>query len=284
MTARLSVVMPAHNESAIIAATLGRIIGADPTGEIEVVVVANGCTDETARVAASVSPRIRVVEIAEPSKIAALNAGDAEALAFPRAYVDADVRVDVATLLALADALDNAPGARVASPRLVVDTTGSTWFARQYFRVWALSDYRASNHIGSGIYALSRAARNRFGDFPDVIADDRFVQQSFAPDERLTLAEHSFEVRAPRTLRAQISRSTRIQVGNRQLERSGLALDAGTESRNHSAIVRRVVRQPTLWPAFVVYSVGYLAARSAARRLIARGAATAWNRDESSRV
>ena len=44
---------------------LERIIAGDPDGAIELIVVANGCTDDTARVAASVDPRVTVVEIAE---------------------------------------------------------------------------------------------------------------------------------------------------------------------------------------------------------------------------
>ena len=55
---------------------LERIIAGDPDAAIELIVVANGCTDDTARVAASVDPRVVVVEMPQASKIAALNAGE----------------------------------------------------------------------------------------------------------------------------------------------------------------------------------------------------------------
>ena len=60
-------------------------------GELDVVVVCNGCTDQTAELARSCGYQVRVVELASASKPAALRIGDAAALAFPRLYLDADV-------------------------------------------------------------------------------------------------------------------------------------------------------------------------------------------------
>jgi glycosyltransferase involved in cell wall biosynthesis len=278
----MSVVIPAHDERSIIERSLRRLVEGDAAHELEIVVVANGCTDGTAEVAAAVSERVRVLDIPTPSKIAALNAGDAAATVFPRAYVDADVTVDVPTLLALADALE-AGGAQVASPRLVVDAQGSTWWARQYFRVWELSEYRRAGHIGSGIYALSAEGRGRFGAFPDVIADDRFVQQLFELPERLCLDDRTFTVRAPRTMRSQIRRATRIAVGNRQLPASLQVADA-PGARRFLHLLGRVARRPRLWPALPVYGYGYAVPQVLARLRVARGVATGWDRDESSRV
>ena len=184
MTARMSVVIPAHDEATVIGRLLGALT-ADPRGhELELVVVANGCTDATARVAASYGASVTVVEIDEASKIAALEAGDQAATVFPRAYVDADVVLDAAALLALADELERPGGPIVASPRLEVDTDGASWPVRQHYRIWELTDYRRTGHIGSGVYALSADGRRRFGRWPQVIADDRFVQQLFLARER----------------------------------------------------------------------------------------------------
>lgn len=283
MTARLSVVIPAHDEARIIAPMLDRIIAGDPGGVIELIVVANGCTDDTARVAASVDPRVIVVEVAQPSKIAALNAGDRRASVLPRAYVDADVAIDADALLALADTLGGET-ALVAAPTFRVDTRASNWLVRQHYRIWELSEYRTTGHIGSGVYAVSAAGRARWTEFPDVIADDRFVQQRFALDERRTLSDHSFSVRAPRTFAAQLRRTIRIDAGNRQLSTSMQVVGTEPASSRYRQLVRRVAGHPSLWPALAVYAYGYAAPRLASRWQQLVGRPIAWNRDETVRA
>ena len=264
MTARMSVVIPAHDEAAVIGRLLEALVSDPRAAELEIVVVANGCSDATVPVAREHEPAVRVVEIAEASKIAALEAGDAEATAFPRAYVDADVTVDVPTLLALADALEESGGPLVASPPLEVDTTGRRGSCAQHYRVWELTDYRRSGHIGSGVYALSATGRARFGRWPRVIADDRFVQQLFRPDERRTIDDGSFSVRSARTMSAHLRRSTRIARGNLELPsrvRGGRRPVAPSDRTAN--LVGRVIRRPGLWPAFAVYAVTSSAAEAA---------------------
>lgn len=284
MTAEMSVVIPAHNEQAVITRLLTGLIAGGLGDRFEIVVIANGCTDDTAAAAAAVSPHITVVEIVETSKTAALNAGDAHCHAFPRAYVDADVRVSGATLLALADALDGTGTALVGSPALEVDTTRSSWWVRQYYRIWALSDYRLVGHIGSGIYAVSQTGRARWAAFPPVVADDRFVQQSFSAEERVTLAPpHVFGVDAARTMGAHLKRAARIEAGNRQLPAES-APPAGPSSRERYVhLVKRVVRDPRLWVAFPVYCCAHAISRRRAAALVASGQLVPWNRDEASR-
>jgi glycosyltransferase involved in cell wall biosynthesis len=284
MSARLSVVIPAHDEAAVIARLLGALVSDPRSDELEIVVVANGCSDATARVARAFEPAVRVAEIEEASKISALETGDALASHFPRAYVDADVEVEVPTLLALADVLEAPGGALVASPRLEVDTRDASWAVRQHYRVWELSDYRRDGHIGSGIYAMSAEGRSRFATWPRVIADDRFVQQLFLPAERKTLDEHAFTVRSARTLAAHLRRSTRIARGNLELP-SAVQRAPDEPARDRAAnLLGRVARRPGLWAAFAVYCVTSVVPRFRARRLIAERKEPEWARDETSRA
>lgn len=280
---RMSVIIPAHDERAVVGRLLRALVDGDTGKVLEIVVVANGCDDDTAAVASAVSPRVRVLEIPQASKIAALNAGDAAARAFPRAYVDADVTVSTPALLALADALEAPGGPLVASPRFEVDVADTTWPLRAHYRIWELSDYFRTGHIGSGIYAMSREGRRRFGAFPDVIADDRFVQQQFHPQERHTITGHSFAVRAPRTLRAHIRRATRIALGNQQLPEALQRAGEAPAASRYGSLAARVLRRPSLWPAFAVYCYGYATPHLRARWRAARGQVQAWNRDESTR-
>lgn len=276
-----SVVIPAHDEEAVIADAL-RGLGDAGGGTLDVLVVANACTDRTVAEARGVSDEVRVVEIPEASKILALNAGIRAARAAPVAFVDADVAVSGTTVLELARRLTTTPGALVAAPTMHVLPSGS-WWVRQYYRVWALTDYRSSGHIGSGVYMLAAAGLERLGRFPDLIADDLYVQRLFAPAERLTPADLTFHVRAPGSLRALIGRNARIAAGNRQLSARfpGLAPPGGGAGAR--SLARRVVRRPALWAGFVVYTVVYLTAHRRARRLVRRGGRIAWARDDTTR-
>ena len=91
-----TVIVPAHNEGRVIGRLLGQLVPASPPGEFDVIVVANGCTDDTAEVAASFGPRVRVLSIPVASKHAALVAADRTAPGVPRVYIDADVELRAA--------------------------------------------------------------------------------------------------------------------------------------------------------------------------------------------
>jgi len=281
--ARLSVVIPAHNEAVLIPMTLRAMLHGDVDERLEVVVVANGCTDDTVAAATAVSPRVRVIETDEASKIAALNAGDAVADVFPRAYIDADVTVSCETLLALADVLGRDDLPRVAAPRLEVDTSTSSWAVRSFYAIWELSEYRQQGHVGSGIYALSRSGRARWNAFPQVIADDRFVQQQFELDERVTLTDRHFTVLAPATMREHLRRSIRTQAGNRELPPDARRVAEAAAFERFGALGRRVLSRPRLWPAFAVYCFSFTVTRWKARRIIRSGQSISWNRDDSTR-
>jgi len=281
MTA-LSVVIPAHNEEAVIARALRGLLDS-AADDIDVIVAANGCSDETVSRALAVDPRVRVVETGTASKIAALNLGSDAVVRYPVAFVDADVRVSGEDLATLAARLEADATLFVAAPAMQV-TPSRSWWVRQYYRVWALTDYRASGHIGSGVYMLTAAARSRFDRFPDVIADDLFIQRLFAPEERLTPRDLDFCVDAPATVRALIGRNTRIAAGNRQLAESFPDLAPPPGSTGARALVGRVWRRPGLWVGFAVYAGVYLTAHRRARRLLARRAEIAWTRDDTTRV
>jgi glycosyltransferase involved in cell wall biosynthesis len=281
---RLSIVIPAHDEGALIARTLRHALGGAAPGEFEVIVVANGCTDDTADHAARAGGGIRVAEIPEASKIAALNAGDTLATALPRIYLDADVTVDAHALRALARVLDDAGSPRVAAPTLVVDSSRSSFAVRQYQRIWAESDYRRSGHVGSGIYAVNEAGRARWGAFPDVIADDRFVQQRFLPEERITLGDHTFTIHAPKDMKTHIHRATRIEVGNQSLPSTVQLASQEAAGSRYASLLRRVAKRPSLWFALPFYAYGYAVPRLRARRLLNQGLAVGWSRDASSRT
>ncbi|MGY4468072.1 glycosyltransferase involved in cell wall biosynthesis [Bradyrhizobium sp. LB9.1b] len=91
----ISIVVPAHNESSVIARTLSQWVGKPGSDELRVVVVCNGCTDGTANIARRFGSTIKVVESDTARKTHALNLGDQVANIFPRIYADADIVITV---------------------------------------------------------------------------------------------------------------------------------------------------------------------------------------------
>ena len=279
---RTTVVVPAHDEESVIGRGLRALLTA-PEGDVDVIVVANGCTDRTAERARAESERIRVIEVAAASKIGALNAGSDAAESFPVVFVDADVVVSGEDLVELARRLDAEPNAHVASPAMMV-LPSSSWLVRQHYRVWALTDYRTTGHIGSGVYMLSAEGRTRFDRFPDVIADDLFVQRLFSPGERLTPSDLIFTVQAPGSVGALIGRNTRIAAGNRQLAAEFPELAPPAASAGAASLLKRALRRPRLWPGVAVYTYVYLTAHRRAKALLRARSAIAWSRDETTRT
>ena len=133
----LSVVIPAHNEADVIDRCLRRLDLDDATAEIDIIVVANGCTDDTADRARS-HAGVTVVETETGSKAHALRLGDDAARYWPRIYLDADVEVDISTLEALGRVLEE-DGVEAACPRLDVQLDNSDWAVRAYYDTWTVS-------------------------------------------------------------------------------------------------------------------------------------------------
>ena len=119
----MSVIVPAHNESRVIGRLLSQLLPAAQRGDLDIIVVANGCLDDTADIAASFQPAIRILSIPVASKRAALAAGDQAARFFPRVYLDADVEVRATDLMGLEKALQT-PGVLAAVPHRVLDLAG----------------------------------------------------------------------------------------------------------------------------------------------------------------
>ena len=87
----ISVIVPAYNESAGIAATVTSMVGSRYPGELEVIVVDDGSTDDTAAIVAGLRlPEVRLIRQRNAGKPAALNHGIAVASHDILVLVDGD--------------------------------------------------------------------------------------------------------------------------------------------------------------------------------------------------
>lgn len=274
---RGSVVIPAHDEGAVLARTLAPLAPLVRRAGLEIVVACNGCTDNTADVARSVAG-VSVLELGKASKTAALNAADTVATAWPRLYLDADVDLsqeavrDLFTVLAAGSVL-------AARPRRVYDLQGATSIVRRYYR--ARSRLPGTNRAlwGAGAYALSEEGRSRFGRFPEVTADDLFIDSLFSRDELAIIDTATVTVHGPRDLTGLMAVLRRTYRGNAEL-RGG---DAGRDMRmTTGATVADLVRSMTN-PQGALDALTYAALVLAARAMSARSGGV-WERDASSRT
>ncbi|WP_298857707.1 glycosyltransferase family 2 protein [uncultured Sulfitobacter sp.] len=190
MSVNCSILIPAHNEVGYIEPCLEALLASDETGAaVEVIVMANGCTDATVAVVKGYVEQfavknwpLTVLDIVEGGKMRALNAGDDAAQHGARIYVDADVVVSSPLMAQLAEVLD-AEAPRYASGGPIVVAQDSA-FTRAYARFWESLPFCTHGVPGFGVFAVNAEGRKRWGPFPDIISDDTFVRLSFAPDER----------------------------------------------------------------------------------------------------
>lgn len=282
-----SVVIPAYDEGRVIARCLTALTapGAPP---LEIVVAANGCTDDTVAVARTF-PGVRVLDIATPSKANALTEGDAAAHVFPRIFLDADIELGPGSLDGMIAALTT-DEALVAAPSVRFATDDCSWVVRRFYEVYRETPYVRSGLIGLGVYALSAAGRARFAEFPRLQADDLFIQRLFSPRERVTTPGH-FVVRAPRDLRNLLKVRTRIARGNAELAattvdevtRNGDADFSSTTGSTSRALLDIVRRRPLMAPGVAIYAGVVGLARRRAASDAGRTTGTVWHRDDSTR-
>lgn len=182
-------VIPAFNEAPWIRACLDAVAASGGPARAQVIVVANGCTDDTAGIARGCAEgfaargwELKVLELAQGSKIAALNAADAIVQADVRAYLDADVIVDEGVLGQLTEVLRDPRPAYASGTLQIVEP--ATAVSRAYRRIYTQVPFIARGVPGCGLFAVNAAGRARWGDWPQIISDDTFARLHFTGSER----------------------------------------------------------------------------------------------------
>jgi glycosyltransferase involved in cell wall biosynthesis len=251
---------------------------------LDIVVVCNGCSDDSAAIARRFGPPVRVIETAVPSKTNALNLGDAAASSFPRIYLDADVIISHEAVRQLAEAVTTG-GALAAAPMPInVFLPGTAWSVRAFYRLWTALPHIGEGMIASGAYALSEAGRSRFGQFPDLIADDGFVRVLFEPHERMQVSRAASHVYAPLTLEYLLKIKTRSRLGVLQLrERYPELTQREAKTKDYKAGLLTIFSRPSLYLATIPYAYVSLISRFRAEAQNKTLAKYIWERDESSR-
>ena len=277
----ISVVVPAHNEAPVIGRLLGQMLSSAGPDELDIVVVANGCTDDTAKVAASFGPPVRVVSVPAASKREALAEGNRAASGFPRLYVDADVELGSGDVRALGEALRR-PGVLGAGPEVMHALAGRPWPIRWYYDVWTRLPEVQRGLFGRGVVGVSEEGYRRIASLPPVLADDLAASLEFSPTERVIVPDAKVTVHPPRTFSDLLRGRARAAMGTTQLEQAegAPAATARTRPADLAAIVRR---EPRLAPQVGLFLMVALLSRAKARRVTRKAGYSVWLRDASSR-
>ncbi|WP_235912393.1 glycosyltransferase [Ruania zhangjianzhongii] len=269
-----AVIVPAHNEAAVIARTLRALAPLTAVEGMEVIVACNGCTDDTAEIAREFAG-VQVIETDQASKTVAMNLGDDAATAWPRLYLDADIDADPHSVLAVFAALAQ-PGVLAARARYVYDAIGVSIPVRAYYRARSRIPAPPARLWGAGGYATTEKGHRRFGRFADVIADDSWFDEQFHASEKRVVATAPMRVRTPRNAADLVAVLARRRRGV-------LELGATDEASSRGRALLRSVRGPRSAIDAGWYTVLTLLARRRALRTWRQGH-RGWDRDASSRA
>lgn len=286
MTARVpfaTVVVPAHDEAHTIEACLASILDDEHHDQLDVIVVCNGCQDDTADRARRMGPPVRVIEREQPSKAAALEAGRQAATAHPIMYIDADVTLSPNAVTAVARTLDR-EGVLAAAPVVRMQRADASVPMRLFLDTWLRAPYFSEGLIGAGFYAVNAAGAARMGAFPAIVADDMFALTRFSSDERAVAADARFSPLVSRRLRDLL----RVEV-RREAARSEFmewAETTGTEVHHdeNTRWLLHLARDPRRWPGLAVFIPAKVLTRL--RAAIRRRTADPqqWSRDDHARA
>ena len=162
----VTIIVPAHNESAVIADCLNSIV--NQQGVDHVIVACNGCTDNTAEIVREQFPDVHCLDIPKPSKVNALNEAEAKAkelgMVFPAFYIDADTTLGPNAVNHIAKTLETSP-ILLAAPTPVIDTSKSSWLVQQYYKTWINLPYIKEGVIATCSYIITKQGRERFDRF-----------------------------------------------------------------------------------------------------------------------
>jgi exopolysaccharide biosynthesis WecB/TagA/CpsF family protein len=268
---RGAVIIPAHDEASVIERTLSGLEPLLRHPGVEVIVVCNGTTDDTAD-RARAFPGVRVVELDAPSKPGALNEGDRIATVWPRIYLDADIETSATTVAEVLGALSaDDPTLEAARPTARYDTAGASAPVRAYYRARLRIPSFRTALWGTGAYAVTERGHRRFSDFPVDLADDLFVDGLFPADTRTVVPTQPVIVRTPRNL------ASLLRILRRGL-RAGEAHGETTAGRTARELARSIRGPRTAIDAFAYAAIVVWARRGPGARRAER-----WGRDDSSR-
>ncbi len=277
-----SVIIPAHNEAATIDACLRSVLDDPRREDLDVVVVCNGCTDDTVKLAQAHGEPVRVLETDIPSKANALEMGRKATADGPRLYIDADVILSSGAVSATVAVLER-DDIFAAAPTVILDGEGATRPMQLFLDVWKQAPYFSDNLVGTGFYGVSAAGQDRLGSFPPIVADDMFVVTRFRSDERAVARDATFTPLMSKRLRDLVSIEVRREAARDEFAEWAASTGATVHDEGGLRWLGDVARQPRSWPGLALFVGAKLLIRAKAARRRRSDDPQAWTRDDHAR-
>ncbi|MEM8842303.1 MAG: glycosyltransferase family 2 protein [Pseudomonadota bacterium] len=281
----ISMIVPAYNEGHVIGAALAPFARSAAGRRIELIVVPNNCSDDTASTARHACPAARVIETPTPGKAHAMNLGFAAARGDAVVFLDADLTVSPAAVEALAHPVLSGE-TKAACGRMEVRTRGTSPLVRLFYRGWSLNPYHDNGKFG-GMFALARDAAGQIFPLPSVTADDEYIARRIGEGAIAFVPEARFSVYPPHRLRDLIRIRRRSHRGTVRLAARSAQNPRPKGISASAVMLARAASRPGLWGALLVFAtltawIRLLVALE--RRRGGKLTAELWERDDSSRL
>jgi glycosyltransferase involved in cell wall biosynthesis len=272
----ICVIIPAFNEEPVIRSTVQSVLDGLPA-DAQVIIAFNGCADQIQHSIKDVEDsRLSVINLDKANKALAIRAAENISTKYPRFYVDADIRIRGSDLANIADSIHR-DGLELASPRLVMDLSKCTMLARILSETWMQLPH-ARHEAFQAVIGVSREGRLRWGQMPDVIADDMFIKSCISRDRRAIIEDVEAIVCPPRQLWPFVRVRMRMEEGRRQLNSQKIRVPIARRQRR--ALLLAVLRPNSAFGA-VVYALAVLTAKTLVKLRFNRKAN--WHQDRSAR-
>ena len=258
----LTIIIPAYNEASVITECLDSLLAQTYSGTLEVIVAANGCSDETAAIARvyeeqfeSKGYSLLVIEITRGNKNDAINHADSMASFGSRLYLDADVVCDVDLIGQLVDELSITRPVYVSGTLKIQE--GPSYSSRCYGSIWKATPYIRDTIPGCGCYAVNAMGRGLWSQFPKIHSDDKFVRLLFSRQQRRQVKANYYWP-LPQGFFTLINIRTRWTRGNRQLAmlHPELSINDNKRAELDSRFIKHILSHPVATVIFAtIYSI-----------------------------
>lgn len=166
---KLSIIIPAHNESTAITKTIVSLINNNITYPYEIIVACNGCADDTARIAMNYTG-IRVVESEKSGMSFGKNFGASKAINDFFVFVDADTTLPKGAI----DKMIKKIILKTKNPSKVIATVAGSpekggVVVRACFLIANLATKRNKVHAPGGVMLMNREVYETIGGFDETL-------------------------------------------------------------------------------------------------------------------